>query len=122
MTKYQSALIVDDQKEQIDLVKEYLQLQEIEATGVSNFYKFKETFLNEAPDLVILDISMPDHDGYDYISWIAEQNIATSMIFISGLGHEVLEIAKAMTEDSKIQVLESFQKPFTYENLESAFQ
>ena len=61
-------VIVDDEKEIADVVELYLKNEDYE---VHKFYNGKDTlaFLEkEEPDLAILDVMLPDEDGYQILS------------------------------------------------------
>ena len=119
MTKYNSALIIDDQIDQIDLLTQYLSLQGIESNGSTNFSTFQAQYEKQNPDLIILDISMPDHDAFEYIKWLSEHNSQADIIFITGFGPEVMDVAVAMAKGQRLNVLAHLHKPFSYQTLEA---
>jgi len=78
---YKIYLVEDDQNLN-DILGSYL---EKEGWEVENFLEGKsarEKIINE-PDLWILDIMLPDIDGFQLISEIKKQNENTPVIFIS---------------------------------------
>jgi PAS domain S-box-containing protein len=65
-------LAIDDQADALDLVKRIL-----EDTGATVFVANSaleglEILKTRRPDIVLTDIGMPDHDGYEFIKWIRE--------------------------------------------------
>lgn len=40
----------------------------------------REDFSKEAPDIVVLDINLPDGSGYEYLRWVKEQSDALVLI------------------------------------------
>ena len=58
-------LIVDDQPEIIDLIKFILKKQDFKTVSASNGKDGLSMALSESPDLILLDISMPDMSGYE---------------------------------------------------------
>ncbi len=57
--------IVDDEKNIRDLVKAYLNKEGYESRTFSNGRRALDEFNKEVPDMVILDIMMPEMNGYD---------------------------------------------------------
>jgi len=58
-------LIVDDNKDIVDMMKEYLEKKGYEVTGVIDSTEFPIAIAKEKFHLIILDIAMPDMDGYE---------------------------------------------------------
>ena len=83
LVQLQRILIVDDEKRmrsslQILLAGAEREIQECE-TGLEAIAKLK----SQEVDLVLLDINMPDISGLEVLEWIANNKIATSVIFVS---------------------------------------
>ena len=66
MTK--TILIVDDKSSVRKLVKEYLSEHHFRVVTASNGQEALYTARHEKPDLILLDIMMPEMDGYEFIS------------------------------------------------------
>ncbi len=60
-----TVVCVDDEAEMIDLVKFILSREQITVTGASNGATALEVIEKEQPDLVILDLMMPEMDGWE---------------------------------------------------------
>lgn len=67
-------LIADDEAEIRDVLHLYLEKDGYEVVEASNGVEAMEKLQKEAPDLVILDIMMPDPDGYRVLRNIRENN------------------------------------------------
>jgi two-component system alkaline phosphatase synthesis response regulator PhoP len=65
MTK--TILVVDDKKSLRDLVKAYLTQEGFRVVTADNGRRALFVARNEKPDLILLDIMMPEMDGYDFI-------------------------------------------------------
>jgi DNA-binding response OmpR family regulator len=61
-------LVVDDDKVTVALVKFGLKEQDFQVVVAYNGMDGLQLIKEENPDLVILDISMPQMDGYDFVS------------------------------------------------------
>ncbi|GAQ93866.1 response regulator receiver domain-containing protein [Thermodesulfovibrio aggregans] len=78
-------LIIDDEFELVSTLTERLNLRGYDATGVTK-YSDAVKFLNEIPDVVILDIGLPDMDGLEVLKKIKEINSSIQVIMLSGYG------------------------------------
>lgn len=80
--------LVEDEKSLNILLEKYLQREGYEVTtffnGNSAIEKIKDT-----PDLWILDIMLPDIDGYQIIKAVKENNKNTPAIFMSARNEEL---------------------------------
>jgi len=80
--------MVEDEKSLNVLLEKYLQKEGYDVTsfsdGASALEKIKDT-----PDLWILDIMLPDIDGYELIGKIKEYNKNTPVIFMSARNEEL---------------------------------
>jgi DNA-binding response OmpR family regulator len=62
-----SILVVDDEKRLVALVEAYLKQDGFNVFTASDGKEAYQLALNEKIDLIILDIMMPNLNGYDYI-------------------------------------------------------
>lgn len=81
-------LIVDDEKSMGDLIKPFF-----ERRGYSVFYadlgnKGLEIFKNENPDVVLLDLGLPDIDGKEVLSQMRALNKNSKIIVLTGFSEE----------------------------------
>lgn len=81
------ALIVDDEVLIRDVIKEYLNLENILYDEASNGYEAIDKVKNDAFDIVIMDIMMPKMDGYQAVKEIRKfSNVP--FIILSARGEE----------------------------------
>lgn len=78
-------LIIDDEFELVTTLTERLNLRGYVASGVTKYIDAVK-FLNEIPDVVILDIGLPDMDGIEVLKKIKEINPSIQVIVLSGYG------------------------------------
>jgi DNA-binding response OmpR family regulator len=65
MTK--TILVVDDEQRLVSVVKAYLEQEGFRVVTASNGREAIHIARHEKPDLIILDIMMPEMDGYDFL-------------------------------------------------------
>lgn len=63
------------------------------------------------PDIVLSDLNMPGMDGMTFISHLAHEKLADSVIIASGLAPGVLRAVEAMAIASGMRVLGALEKP-----------
>lgn len=78
-------MIVDDEPNIVMSLDYMLKKEGFETTVARNGTEAMELLKNEVPDLVVLDIMMPDVDGYEICKHIksTETLAATKVIFLS---------------------------------------
>ena len=64
MTQKRKILCVEDEPEMIDLIKLILERNEFEVVGAVGGRQGLDVIRREMPDLVLLDLMMPDMDGW----------------------------------------------------------
>jgi DNA-binding NarL/FixJ family response regulator len=85
-------LLVDDEKKHLLATIKYLNSYGFDTFGVSSAKEGLDFIAKVTPDLIIMDIMMPDSDGYDFIGNLRKKKNLISIPF-------VFLTAKGMTED-----------------------
>lgn len=80
--------LVEDEKSLNVLLQKYLETEGYEVTGFSNGFSAKNK-IKDKPDLWILDIMLPDMDGYELIKHIKQYDKKTPVIFMSARNEEL---------------------------------
>lgn len=105
-------LYVEDEPFLGKIVKETLESRDFEVTMISDGAKVQKAFEEFQPDICVLDIMLPNKDGYAIAKSIRQTNAGVPIIFVT---------AKTQTED----LLKGFEeggndylrKPFSMEEL-----
>ena len=79
-------LLVDDQDELRKLLSESLRSRNYEVLEAADGASLKTAFNNTQPDVVLLDLRLPDADGLDLLSAIKRNWPETEVIVLSGYG------------------------------------
>lgn len=66
--------IVEDDRALSDGIRLALREPELAFTQNTNIRQAKQTFEQEKPDLLILDVNLPDGSGYDFLEWVRERS------------------------------------------------
>ena len=89
-------LVVDDEKEICDFLQEYLIRKQYEAFVATEAQQAMELVKEKRPNLVFLDIRMPQKDGVALLKEIKEVDPAIGVVMVSALRDE--ELAKRTLE------------------------
>jgi len=69
------------------------------------------------PELILLDLNMPEMDGIEFVRHLVERNYAGSVVLISGEDERMLQAANKLVQAHKIKILGHLQKPLAPEAL-----
>ena len=86
-------LIVDDEKNIVELIQKSLKLEGYETSGAYSGSEAVHKVKTEKPDIVLLDIMMPDMDGYEVLQKIQEYDMSIPIIFITAQGRNYIRVA-----------------------------
>lgn len=94
LSKQQIILVVDDAKANINVLSELLRSDFKIRAATSGEKALEIAFSDNPPDLILLDVSMPDMDGYEVCKKLkaSSQTKGIPIIFITGRGSEEDEI------------------------------
>jgi len=87
MNSGKKILVVDDEPQIIKLVTMNLELEGFHVIGAKDGYEALTKLTKELPDMVILDVMMPDMDGFETLKSIRELS-SVPVIFLSVRGQE----------------------------------
>lgn len=69
------------------------------------------------PDMILLDLNMPEMDGIEFVHRLVERHYAGSVILFSGEDEHVLQAAEKLVQMHEIRMTGSLRKPVTPEML-----
>src|SRR3984885_3078931 len=111
-------LVVDDEMGIRELLSEILSDEGHVVEAAENAQEAREFRLRQAPDLVLLDIWMPDTDGVTLLKeWAAQGQLKMPVIMMSG--HATIDTA---VEATRIGALNFLEKPIALQKLLKAVQ
>jgi DNA-binding NtrC family response regulator len=106
-------LVVDDEADIRDLVREILTEEGYAVDVAANAAEARAACAQEAPDLVLLDIWMPDTDGISLLrEWQQNQSLAAPVVMMSG--HGTVETA---VEATRLGAVDYVEKPLSLAKL-----
>ena len=79
-----SVLIVDDEKPVLKAISAVLKRENIDATCASGSKEALELLNTNSFDIILLDIMMPEQDGFSLLKTLRENQVLTPVILLSG--------------------------------------
>ncbi|NOZ76550.1 MAG: response regulator [Euryarchaeota archaeon] len=105
-------MVVDDEPDTVELVRHILEAEGYEVVGVSGGKECLERLESEAPDLILLDVMMPEMDGWEVFKRVREtHDVPIAMLTVRSQGIDRLLGLHVLKADDYII------KPFTKQDL-----
>jgi DNA-binding NtrC family response regulator len=106
-------LVVDDENDIRELVRDILSEEGYAVDTAANAAEARAACAQQAPDLVLLDIWMPDTDGISLLrEWQQSQGLAAPVVMMSG--HGTVETA---VEATRLGAVDYVEKPLSLAKL-----
>lgn len=104
-------LVIDDNLEWADLVKTVGGRARYRAAIAHSAGEGLEMIASDPPDIIALDIFMPDMDGIEVIWELGKLPRKPDLLLISGNATPMLQAAESLAEENGSNVLGTFAKP-----------
>ena len=109
-------LAIDDEEEILAHVKSVAEGLGIVTQTLSDTLRFMTTFVRFKPDIIALDLVMPDMDGVEIIRWLTDVDYSGRLIVISGYS-DYRRMGVAIADARQRMVVSSLSKPFRLSEL-----
>ena len=115
-----SVLICDDAAFMRVMIKDILTKNGYDVAGeAENGLKAVEKYNETKPDLVMMDITMPEMDGIQALKKIKEADANATVIMCSAMGHQAMVI-KSIQNTAKNLIVKHFQADRVLEAVKKA--
>jgi CheY-like chemotaxis protein len=115
-------LVIDDDRSTALIVARIAETTGFSVKTISNPFEALEAFLEFDPDVVFLDMIMPEKDGIDVLQEILLAGAPERIILSSAFGRSYLFQAKELAEFYDKNNVIVLDKPFRREELVDALQ
>jgi DNA-binding response OmpR family regulator len=117
--KQPKLLLIDDEPALADYLAEAARACGFEPILTSDDRLFRDSFVEERPDVVALDLGMPGMDGVELLRFVADQDFRGPVLIISGFDRRVLDSAFRLGEALGLSMCGPLEKPVRLADLES---
>ncbi len=112
-------LLVDDEPVLAEFVANAARECGFEPILTSNDEQFRDRFVEDRPDMVVLDLGMPGMDGVELLRFLAAEDYRSPVLIISGFDRRVLESAFRLGEALGLTMVGPLEKPVRLVELEA---
>lgn len=115
-------LIVDDNQEICDFLKLVSEGFDFDVVEVTSATAAIQTVSQFKPNLIFLDLLMPDMDGVEMMAELAEQRCDASICLVSGMDQRTLSSVQSLGLEKKLTMLPTLTKPMTIDDVEAVIK
>ncbi|MCW5698430.1 MAG: response regulator [Rhodospirillales bacterium] len=110
-------LIVDDEAKFAAFVGRVAAPLGYDVTITTQGREFQEAYSRLAPELVVIDMVMPEIDGNELIIWLAEQGYDGDLLIITGFSPHYAVNARLLAEYKGLRSVKTLSKPVSVKRL-----
>jgi CheY-like chemotaxis protein len=114
-----SILVVEDNIDETKLIKMALEPEGYEVTTVMNGKEAKAKMSTERPDFIVLDVMMPEMDGFAFCSWLrsVQEYEEIPVLLLTGVSQHIYDTKYPLSGVMKADADEYLEKPIKPEVL-----
>jgi len=120
MTRAQRLLAIDDNLDSAELIARIASKCGYEARAIADVPALSRVVIDWMPDIVTLDLCMPQDDGIVVLSMLREQGFSGSLLIISGQDEWLRKAAGRLAAARGLNVITDMSKPINIGELRVA--
>lgn len=113
-------LIVDDEPRFTAFVERVAQPLGYDVEITNHGREFQAAYRRKRPDIVVIDMVMPDIDGNELVLWLVEQRCNADIIIITGYHPDYAVNARMLAEFKGLRSVSTLSKPVSVGRLRDA--
>jgi DNA-binding response OmpR family regulator len=110
-------LALDDEESMTPVIRALGERAGFEVVVAVTAEPFKTALALHDPDVIMLDLHMPDTDGVEIMRFLANQKSRAAIVILSGLDVRTISSAAHYGRRNGLNVVGTLQKPFVPEDL-----
>jgi DNA-binding response OmpR family regulator len=110
-------LVVDDDLNLTTLIRTVGMAQGFDVRIVNQARAFKTAYSEFAPEIIVLDLVMPDMDGFEVMTYLRNRSSGACIILLSGADATCLRMAEEIGSLHGLKVAGVLSKPFRVADL-----
>jgi DNA-binding response OmpR family regulator len=111
-------LLIDDEPALAAFVAKAADMCGFDPVIAGQDQEFRDSFRDQRPHMVALDLGMPGMDGVELIRFLADESFEEPVLIISGYDRRVLDSAFRLGTALGLQMVGPLEKPARLEQLE----
>jgi len=111
-------LVIDDEPDIAQYIGQVAEGLGYETRVTTDAENFKESYNGFEPDVIVLDVVMPEIDGIELVKYLATQECGARILVISGYAQRYLDNTKALGEAFGLMSVTAMSKPIELPKLE----
>ena len=119
MSEAKRLLVIDDEPDFAALVVTVATRLGYAASAAANPRAFRQAVI-AAPDVIVLDIVMPEQDGVELIQWLDAINCTARVVIVTGFNPAYAESARRLAEIRGRLQVSVIHKPVKLDDLRAA--
>lgn len=108
----QRLLAIDREEKYLEFIRFVAEDLGFEVRTVTDPDAFAALYEGFDPDVMLIDIMMPECDGDEVARWLSGCDTPKKIIFMSGLRADVSQFSRSLADPDGIHAIHSFRKPF----------
>lgn len=104
-------LIIDDEPAISKLIKRIAELRGYQVVATSDWSTFKDSLETDPPDVICLDLGMPEFDGIELLGFLADCNCTCPLLIVSGFDRRIISTSMRLAEARGLTVAAAIAKP-----------
>jgi CheY-like chemotaxis protein len=122
MSAAKRILIIDDEADFARFVERVASGLGYDAVATTTAEAFRTEYAAAMPDVIVLDLVMPNQDGIELIQWLIGEGCEARILIISGYSPGFADAAKTIAEVKGKLTVTRLQKPIRLAELRLALQ
>jgi CheY-like chemotaxis protein len=107
----QRLLVVDDEVDFAEFVSDLAVRNGFLVATANNGLDARSRYSEFLPDIIVLDIVMPQSDGIEFIEWLGSQGATARLIVITGYNPSYAKLAERLAEARGLSSVSVLTKP-----------
>jgi CheY-like chemotaxis protein len=113
-------LAIDDEPDFMEIVRTVAEKLDYEVKITDKADAFAEIYESFNPDVIVLDLVMPEVDGVELAHWLAHENCQAKIIFITGHNPRYADAAQDLADKGDLVSVTTLSKPVSLTTLREA--
>ena len=112
-----SLLAVDDEQGVLEIVRYAGEEAGCDVRLAGTAKQFMTSLQAQHPDVIVMDIIMPEMDGLELLAWLSKEGCHAPVILVSGYDEMYLTTAKEFASLQDQREIRTIRKPFRIDDL-----